>query len=200
MRSSNWRRILGTVLAVGLLSLSSMPAQASEHAGGSVDNDRIFPEGWSIVFHDVIAFQLECIDFVQCSGAKCPAVGFFTGEVGTYTDVTTVTPKGRMQTTVVFQGPHFFGGFEQNKKTVLDLHCSKRGAAVWDFIGGNVGPGSCAAEATYFPQNSVGGPARHEGLAGLTIAGFNPNGGGTCAQLFASKKARKKRNASAGQR
>jgi hypothetical protein len=193
MRSSKWQRILGTVLAVGLLALLSVPAQAGH--GGTADNDRIFPEGWSIVFSDVFAFQLECIDFVPCSGAKCPAVGFFTGEVGTYTDVTTVRPKGRMQTTVVFQGPHVFGGIEQNKKTVLDLHCSKRGVAVFAFPGGIAGPGSCGAEVTHFPQNSVGGPARHEGLAGLTIAGFGVNGGGTCAQFFISKDARENRDA-----
>lgn len=134
----NILRVLVPVAALCVILLAASPAKA------------LFPEGWSFAWQDVTGGIVECVDFISCGQASCPAVALAAASTGQYENVTGDFETGRTRTTVkfsrIFWAPAGF--FGPTRQVILDVTCSRLGFGLWTFVGLNGAPASCGAEAT----------------------------------------------------
>lgn len=165
---------LAAVLLVGIMAA---PAGAQ----------RLYPEGWSMNFDDVVGVTVECVDFANCNYPKCPAYAFFSNKFGQYDNITSEFEPGRTRTTAIWKKVNWGSGFvtpvwTNTREVILDVNCSRWGPSLWGFGGFGFAPFSCAGEASYKRIDQYGANFYfNQGLAANVIAGRNK-----CVDLWGS--------------
>jgi hypothetical protein len=172
---------LAVVLVMAVAAFQAAPATAQN----------LYPEGWSMNFDDVVGATVECVDFIRCNSARCPADAFFSGKRGTYDNITSEFEGGRTRTTAFWRNVDWGSGFvtpvwTNTREVYLDVTCSRIGPSLWGFGGFSFAPFSCGAEATYRRIDQYGGNfSFNQGLAANVIGGR-----ARCADLWGAAAAK----------